>query len=563
MPDNITQIPAPRVDLIEPNTGVISRQWFRYFNNLNTLVGGGLGVFPVSSGGTGLSTIPTNGQLLIGNGTGYTLNTLAVNNGISVVNGLGTITLDNTGVLSNTAGAGILVSNATGNITITNTGVLSFSGGTTGLTPVTATTGNVTLAGTLAIANGGTNTNVAPSAYGVVFGNSGGTAYTSLANGTTGQVLSATTGGAPSWSSVYTGTVTSVSFTGGIISVATPTTTPAFTVAGTSGGIPYFASGTTWASSAALASNAIVLGGGAGAAPATTTTGTGVVTALGVNTGTAGAFVVNGGALGTPSSGTVTNLTGTASININGTVGATTPSTVAATSISYTTTLTGGTGIVAIGTNQIYKDASGNVGLGTTVPDSRLTINKNSAAPAAIVGTPYLNIVGANSDSPKIYLDAYGSINQISFRRANGTQAAPSALLNGEQMANISVFGYGATGYTTSNRGFITFNADENWTDAAQGSRIAFATTSASTAAAATERMRINSSGNVGIGTTSPSASAILDAQSTTKGVRFPNMTTAQKNAIAAPAAGLVVFDTTLAKLCVYSGAAWQTITSV
>jgi len=96
---------------------------------------------------------------------------------------------------------------------------------------------------------------------------------------------------------------------------------------GTSGGVLYFSSASALASSAALAANAIVLGGGAGAAPATTTTGTGVVTALGVNTGTAGAFVVNGGALGTPSSGTVTNLTGTASININGTVGATTPTT--------------------------------------------------------------------------------------------------------------------------------------------------------------------------------------------------------------------------------------------
>jgi hypothetical protein len=62
--------------------------------------------------------------------------------------------------------------------------------------------------------------------------------------------------------------------------------------------------------------------------------GTGVATALGVNTGSAGAFVVNGGALGTPSSGTVTNLTGTASININGTVGATTPNTGAFTTIS-------------------------------------------------------------------------------------------------------------------------------------------------------------------------------------------------------------------------------------
>ena len=113
-----------------------------------------------------------------------------------------------------------------------------------------------------------------------------------------------------------TGSVSSVAqtFTGGLISVAgSPITTSgtlALTVAGTSGGVPYFTSGTTWASSAALAASAIVLGGGAGAAPATTTTGTGVVTALGVNTGSAGAFVVNGGALGTPSSGTATNLTG-------------------------------------------------------------------------------------------------------------------------------------------------------------------------------------------------------------------------------------------------------------
>jgi hypothetical protein len=52
--------------------------------------------------------------------------------------------------------------------------------------------------------------------------------------------------------------------------------------------------------------------------------GTNVATALAVNVGSSGALVTNGGALGTPSSGTVTNLTGTASININGTVGATT-----------------------------------------------------------------------------------------------------------------------------------------------------------------------------------------------------------------------------------------------
>ena len=73
--------------------------------------------------------------------------------------------------------------------------------------------------------------------------------------------------------------------------------------------------------------------------------GTGVATALAVNVGSAGAFVVNGGALGTPSSGTVTNLTGTASININGTVGATTANTGAFTTLaaSGAVTLSGGT----------------------------------------------------------------------------------------------------------------------------------------------------------------------------------------------------------------------------
>tara|TARA_R110000868_G_scaffold321826_1_gene582874 strand:+ start:261 stop:1364 length:1104 start_codon:yes stop_codon:yes gene_type:complete len=80
--------------------------------------------------------------------------------------------------------------------------------------------------------------------------------------------------------------------------------------AGTSGGVLAYTATGTLASSTALAASALVIGGGAGAAPSTTTTGTGVVTALGVNTGTAGAFVVNGGALGTPSSGTATNLTG-------------------------------------------------------------------------------------------------------------------------------------------------------------------------------------------------------------------------------------------------------------
>lgn len=57
---------------------------------VSTVVSGTVGV---NQGGTGLTTTPTNGQLLIGNGTGYTLSTLTAGTGITVTNGSGTITL--------------------------------------------------------------------------------------------------------------------------------------------------------------------------------------------------------------------------------------------------------------------------------------------------------------------------------------------------------------------------------------------------------------------------------------------------------------------------------------
>jgi hypothetical protein len=192
-------------------------EWFLWFNNVYTITGGGIGITPVINGGTGLGTIPTNGQLLIGNGTGYTLRTLTAGTGITVTNGLGTIT----------------VTNSLPDLTVVLTGA--------GTTVVTGTYPNFTITS----------------------------------------------------NDAFVGTVTSVSWTGGIVSVATPTTTPAFTIAGTSGGIPYFSSGTTWASSGALTANRLVLGGGAGAAPT-------VLGSLGTTT-----TVLHGNAAGAPTFGAV------------------------------------------------------------------------------------------------------------------------------------------------------------------------------------------------------------------------------------------------------------------
>ena len=66
---------------------------------------------PIGSGGTGLGSVPSNGQLDIGNGTGFTRAVLTAGSGVSIANGVGSITISATGsggtVTSITAGTGV------------------------------------------------------------------------------------------------------------------------------------------------------------------------------------------------------------------------------------------------------------------------------------------------------------------------------------------------------------------------------------------------------------------------------------------------------------------------
>jgi hypothetical protein len=55
------------------------------------------GVLPIAKGGTNLSSTPTNGQLLIGNGSGYTLASLTAGSNVTITPGAGTITIAATG----------------------------------------------------------------------------------------------------------------------------------------------------------------------------------------------------------------------------------------------------------------------------------------------------------------------------------------------------------------------------------------------------------------------------------------------------------------------------------
>ena len=270
---NNTQITPPRVPLIDERTGAVSREWYRWFYNIFTITGGGDGVTPVSNGGTGLSTIPTNGQLLIGNGTGYTLNTLGYGAGISVTNGLGTIT-------------------------IANTGVLSWAGGTTGLTPATTTTGNVVLAGTLVAVNGGTG--FASYAVGDLLYANTTTTLAKLPDVATGNALiSGGVGTAPAWGKI--GLTTHVSGTLPIANGGTNgTTTP------TAGAVPY-GTGTAYGFTAAGTAGQVLTSAGAGI-PTWTTPTTGTVTAVSVVSANGFAGTSGGGA--TPALTLTTTVTG-------------------------------------------------------------------------------------------------------------------------------------------------------------------------------------------------------------------------------------------------------------
>jgi len=213
--------------------------------------------------------------------------------------------------------------------------------------------------------------------------------------------------------------------------------------AGTSGGVLAYTASGTLASSTALAASALVIGGGAGAAPSTTTTGTGVVTALGVNTGTAGAFVVNGGALGSPSTaGTIPAFTlgGTVSgggnqIN-NVVIGTSTPL-----AGSFTTLNASGLATIgnASGQNGVFDAVLGSAAA-TTGDNSGVVVVNNAT------GTGYLGFNNANNASIPGQVTYNHSTNTMNLYSSGPITFQPS----GGTVSTLSSTGLTVTGTLTA-----------------------------------------------------------------------------------------------------------------
>jgi len=314
-------------------------------------------------------------------------------------------------------------------------------------------------------------------------------------------------------------------------------------------------------------------------------------------------------------SGITTGTTRTLTIpNANGTIALTSdlasyvPYTGATTSVNLganNLTATAGTfsGAFTVGTNAIYRAASSSkISFGTTVQnyqftlyatgnDNRLHFLNNTTGTAVtdgtfmglddginfsfwqrengyirfgtneterlrITGDGLLTFAGVTSAFPALKR----STTELQVRLADDSGFAPIQALGGTFNGNTYIKALGVNQTLTGNFSGVTFAVNTgSMAFAMSGTTFGFYNTAASDLADGQIRTSGLAISNILFGT--PNASAIVDVASTTKGFLPPRMTTTQKTAIGSPTAGLIVYDTTLNKLCVYT-TAWQTITS-
>lgn len=197
---------------------------------------------------------------------------------------------------------------------------------------------------------------------------------------------------------------------------------------------------------------------------------------------------------------------------VDGTViGGASAAAVSATNLAYTGTLTGGTGVVNLGSGQFYKDASGNVGIGTSSPGEKLdvvgairsTISGKTAQFNATGGSIY----GEFADGTSTWRIGNGIISAGLFSLYNTTTATQA--FNVTTSGNVGIGTSSPAvrldvGYVAGSVALRVSRDASNRLDFYQGGGVSYIDSSPASAQLAfatvgSERMRIDSSGSVSI----------------------------------------------------------------
>ena len=179
-----------------------------------------------------------------------------------------------------------------------------------------------------------------------------------------------------------------------------------------------------------------------------------------------------------------------------------------------------------------------------------------------------VEINGDGSSIGDFAINAISNDNYNSYivsAKARGTYAAPIIVQAGDALLTMQGAGYSGSAYKIA--AGITMQVDSTPGAASMPGNIIFSTSSGTDnygmgALSATERMRIDRNGHVGIGNSAPNTNAILDlTNSKNLGFQSPAVTTA--NLPATPTAGLIVYNSTINCLEYYNGTNWMPMSSL